>query len=370
MEELRTGLSTRIESRKNTLRPSTLTTDSKPVRAINEDEFQLFQALLRDEAEKDTSMMDTAMVKLIQREEKQEQIERQKEYEDHLLKQREQEQARKQKELMKQKQRMEEQEKLISIVSKVLKKHGIPLQRTDVVSCLNVYGVRLQNLNTEILNQIVLELRMKYSTATTTTSTTSTTTAHKDKYEERPSTTHHTSLTDTEIHTVTICSVNKSERETSTDFTVYFDTAYSNGENTPSCSLPLKMQQVQSVKLVSVSLPTEYLSAEEPFLLLEIPELGGTTMSTHPQLQASFAQLNFPQSNAVYTHWNSNTVSKEFNPVISLDKLSLKLKKLSGDIVAPPSSTEDKDLEPVIVYTFEISCRRRNLENNFVQPRG
>ena len=96
---------------------------------------------------------------------------------------------------------------------------------------------------------------------------------------------------------------------------------------------------VTSVQLVSVIIPRFSLDGDcidtYPYLLLEIDELGGIYDGTNTSTSRAFCKITFDTVVGKYVHFspqNYEPFIKEFNPRISLNRLTIHFKKPNGKL--------------------------------------
>ena len=110
---------------------------------------------------------------------------------------------------------------------------------------------------------------------------------------------------------------------------------------TSGTSGPLRaFVDVQKVELVSVIVPQHTVDGDNvddfPFLLLEIPEIGGIYEGTSMQTTKAFAKLRFADNLGAYREYRTTDMGerfvKHFNPIRSLDKITIRFLRPDGTL--------------------------------------
>ena len=118
---------------------------------------------------------------------------------------------------------------------------------------------------------------------------------------------------------------------TPSDFTVQFGRSDTTG-------LLRAFVDVSSVELVSVVVPKHTVDGDNvddfPYLLLEIPEIGGAYQGTNMHTTRAFAKVRFADDLGAYREYRTTDAGerfvKQFDPVRSLDKLTIRFRRPDG----------------------------------------
>lgn len=97
---------------------------------------------------------------------------------------------------------------------------------------------------------------------------------------------------------------------------------------------------VQKIELVSVIVPQHTVDGDNvddfPFLLLEIPEIGGIYEGTSMQTTRAFAKLRFADNLGAYREYRTTDAGerfvKRFSPVRSLDRITIRFLRPDGTL--------------------------------------
>lgn len=175
---------------------------------------------------------------------------------------------------------------------------------------------------------------------------------------------------------------------------------------------------VTSVELTEIIIPRKTENGDNyqvyPYLLLDIEEFGNVYEGTNQFSSTAFGKVSFDKIIGNYAYYNSpenNHLIKKFNPRISLNKITVKIRKPNGElfrfgkyILNPETDTpilikdpiflgpqieinnnlenlinEDKidipqqkenKLEANLSITFKIICIQRSLETMFLNKKG
>lgn len=110
---------------------------------------------------------------------------------------------------------------------------------------------------------------------------------------------------------------------------------------TSDTSGPLRaFVDVQKVELVSVIVPQHTVDGDNvddfPFLLLEIPEIGGIYEGTNMHTTRAFAKLRFADNLGAYREYRTTDKGerfvKYFNPIRSLDRITIRFLRPDGTL--------------------------------------
>lgn len=123
---------------------------------------------------------------------------------------------------------------------------------------------------------------------------------------------------------------------------------------------------VVSVQLVSIIIPRFSVDGDcidtYPYLLLEIDELGGIYDGTNSSTSNAFCKITFDTVVGKYVHFspqNYEPFIKEFNPRISLNRLTIHFKKPNGKLFDFGSSIDYCHAECMAAYINRKGKRKR-----------
>ena len=108
-----------------------------------------------------------------------------------------------------------------------------------------------------------------------------------------------------------------------------------------------------------------------PYILLEVEELGSNYEGTNDNLSRSFAMLTNYTLRSGYKHYllnsvnSDSTIKKIYNPRISLNRMTIKLKKPDGTLYNFGAINES-NTSTVIKLTFRIITLQKNLGTKFI----
>ena len=128
---------------------------------------------------------------------------------------------------------------------------------------------------------------------------------------------------------------------------------------------------VTSVQLVSVIIPRFSVDGDcidtYPYLLLEIDELGGIYDGTNSTTTNAFCKITFDTVVGKYVHFspqNYEPFIKEFNPRISLNRLTIRFKKPNGKLFDFGTSIDYCHAECMQAYINRKGKRKRKKDDD------
>lgn len=96
---------------------------------------------------------------------------------------------------------------------------------------------------------------------------------------------------------------------------------------------------IKCAELIEVIIPRETENGDKyelyPYLLIDIEEFGNTFQGTNESLSSAFGKISFGKvigNFAYYTAPKDNQLMKYFNPMISLSKMTIRIKKPDGQL--------------------------------------
>ena len=130
---------------------------------------------------------------------------------------------------------------------------------------------------------------------------------------------------------------------------------------------------VTTVQLVSVIIPRFSVDGDcidtYPYLLLEIDELGGIYDGTNSYTSKAFCKITFDTVVGKYVHFspqNYEPFIKEFNPRISLNRLTIRFKKPNGKLFDFGTSIDYCHAECMAAYINRKGKRKKKDDENKV----
>ncbi len=108
-------------------------------------------------------------------------------------------------------------------------------------------------------------------------------------------------------------------------------------------------------------------SKENPYLIIEVEEMGGLLNGTNPNLnQASYLLLDSDDRNPYLKYKLQEGECKiYYDTTINLNNISLKIKNYDGSLYEFEEESESKTLN---TFMFTITTRQKNLVSNLIQP--
>jgi len=163
------------------------------------------------------------------------------------------------------------------------------------------------------------------------------------------------------------------------NFVIDFNPAQGNDDEINIGYINKKIVNVIKCELISIIIldtrqendSSDKTNPINPYLLLEIHELGGNYEGTNDELNKSFAILtNFSIVNG-YKHFSINSVNSDYmikklyNPRININKMTIKLKNPDGTLYNFGNVNEN-NTNTVFKLSFRFTTLQKNLGTNFI----
>jgi hypothetical protein len=160
--------------------------------------------------------------------------------------------------------------------------------------------------------------------------------------------------------------INKEKYPNSYSFQISFNNDMEITEE--DVKINLNLMRISEFKLTEVILKnSEKLNFEKPYIFLELEEIGNLNNGTNYHINNYFIKLNldekYKDNKFIFFNFNNIESTKKFNPTITLNKLTIKLRDYDGNEII---SNDSDEIISNLSLSFNIKVLTKNFTSNLI----